>query len=89
MKLIEKQAERLSRELRQRSSGFLRKRRGVVGLSLVSIDVLLSAKLTLDQATKHRAFCAWCLTAAGATFAALPLVIPEARAALRRLRQGR
>lgn len=174
MNLVEKhpeRAERLSSELRQGSSGFLRKRRGVVGLSLVSLgsmavitlyqmgilkhvpelplpaldadkvngsaeayrylatpdavlgigsyavtlglaamgspdrgvrqpwiplamavkagfDALLSAKLTLDQATKHRAFCIWCLTAAGATLATLPLVIPEARAALRQMVRG-
>lgn len=50
-----------------------------------SLDALLSAKLTLDQATKHRAFCFWCLLAAGATFASVPLTIPEARTAARQL----
>ncbi|MGH9357528.1 MAG: vitamin K epoxide reductase family protein [Terriglobia bacterium] len=48
-------------------------------------DALLSAKLTLDQVTKYRAFCLWCLLAAGATFASVPLVLPEARAAARQL----
>jgi uncharacterized membrane protein len=48
----------------------------------VALDALFAAKLTLDQATKHRAFCFWCLLAASATFAQVPLVVPEARAAL-------
>lgn len=51
----------------------------------VGVDAAGAAKLTIDQWTKHRAFCAWCLAAAGATFAALPAVVPEAKAALRRL----
>lgn len=49
-------------------------------------DALAAAKLTRDQWTKHRAFCAWCLTAAGATFTSAALAWPEARDALRRLR---
>lgn len=48
-------------------------------------DAAQAAKLTRDQWTKHRAFCSWCLLAAGATFATIPLVLPEARDALRRL----
>jgi len=52
----------------------------------VGFDVANAAKLTVDQWTKHRAFCFWCLLAAAATFAAAPLVIPEAMAALRRER---
>lgn len=48
-------------------------------------DAVLSAKLTFDQASRYRAFCLWCLLAAGATFATLPLAIPEARAAARHL----
>jgi hypothetical protein len=47
------------------------------------IDAVQAAKLTWEQWAKHRAFCSWCLLAAAATFAAVPLVIPEARAALR------
>jgi hypothetical protein len=50
-----------------------------------AVDAANAAKLTVDQWTQHRAFCAWCLVAAGATFAALPLTLPEAGAALRRL----
>lgn len=51
-------------------------------------DTVQAARLTRDQWTKHRAFCFWCLVAAGATFAALPLTIPEARRALDQLRNG-
>ena len=54
----------------------------------VGVDALQAAKLTWDQWDKHRAFCSWCLLAAGATFAAVPEVIPEARAALRNLLNG-
>jgi hypothetical protein len=46
-----------------------------------AFDALQAAKLTVDQWTKHRAFCSWCLTAAGATFAVIPAVIPELRLA--------
>lgn len=49
------------------------------------VDATQAAKLTWDQWDKHRAFCSWCLVAAGATFATLPEVIPEAKAALRQL----
>lgn len=48
-------------------------------------DAANAAKLSVDQWTQHRAFCGWCLLAAGATFATLPLTLPEAGAALRRL----
>ncbi|MDP9457572.1 MAG: hypothetical protein M3Q60_17780 [Actinomycetota bacterium] len=50
-----------------------------------AFDALQAGKLTVDQWKDHRAFCIWCLLAAGATFATVPLVIPEARAALRHL----
>ncbi len=52
----------------------------------VGLDALVGAKLTVDQWTRHRAFCSWCLLAAGASVATVPLAVPEARAALRRLR---
>lgn len=52
------------------------------------LDAAQAGRLTVDQWTKHRAFCSYCLVAAGATFAALPLVIPEARAAWQHLRDG-
>lgn len=50
----------------------------------VAFDVAQAGKLTLEQWTEHRAFCLWCLAAA-ASFATAPLVVPEARAALRQL----
>ena len=49
----------------------------------VVMDVATGVKLTVDQWTKHRAFCAWCLLATGASVATLPLVVPEAWAAMR------
>jgi hypothetical protein len=51
----------------------------------VAFDIANAAKLTVDQWTKHRAFCLWCLIAASATFAMAPLVVPEAKAAARTL----
>ena len=51
----------------------------------VALDAGFGAKLTVDQWTKHRAFCSWCLVGAGASLATVPFVIPEARAALRRI----
>lgn len=52
----------------------------------VGVQAAFAGKLTVDQWTKHRAFCAWCLAAAGATFAAVPAVLPEAKAAWENLR---
>ncbi len=49
-----------------------------------TIDAAFGVKLTVDQWTNHRVFCSWCLLAAGASVATVPLVIPEARAALTR-----
>jgi uncharacterized membrane protein len=54
-----------------------------------SVDAAQAAKLTVDQWRVHRAFCSWCLTAAVATFAVVPLVVPEARAALKQLQVRR
>ncbi|OMQ16475.1 hypothetical protein A7K94_0202325 [Modestobacter sp. VKM Ac-2676] len=42
--------------------------------------------LFAEQLTKHRKVCSWCTVAAVAQVATLPLALPEARAALRRLR---
>jgi uncharacterized membrane protein len=60
------------------------------------IPLLLAAKtagdaaggllLTAEQLTRHRKLCSWCTLAALAQVATLPLALPEARAALRRLR---
>ncbi len=52
----------------------------------VTGDAAAAAKLTVDQWTKHKAFCSWCLLAAAATFASVPFAIPEARAAWKALR---
>jgi len=54
----------------------------------VAFDAFEAGRLTLKQWTEHRAFCMWCLLAAGSTFATVPLVVPEARAAVRRLSRG-
>lgn len=51
----------------------------------VIADALQAGKLTWDQWAKHKAFCSYCLLAAGVTFAAVPLALPEAREALKRL----
>lgn len=52
------------------------------------LDSLAAAKLTVDQWTKHRAFCIWCLLSAAATFATIPLSLSEAREALKHLKSG-
>lgn len=57
----------------------------IVAALKTGADAAQAAKLTADQWTKHRAFCTWCLIAAGATLATVPLVVPEARDALDRL----
>lgn len=49
------------------------------------VDALQAGKLTYDQWAKHRAFCIWCLVAAAATFATVPLVLGEAASAARQL----
>ena len=49
------------------------------------VDAGVAAKLTWDQWAKHRAFCIWCLLAAACTFGIVPLVMPEARQAIREL----
>ncbi|MEO6873054.1 MAG: vitamin K epoxide reductase family protein, partial [Chthoniobacterales bacterium] len=44
-----------------------------IPLALVAktgLDAAQAAKLTVDQWTKHKAFCSWCLLAAATTFAA-------------------
>lgn len=52
----------------------------------VAGDAAYGAFLTAEQASKHRRFCSWCLTAAVASAAAVPPALPEARAAWRTLR---
>jgi len=48
----------------------------------IAFDVANAAKLSIDQWTKHRAFCFWCLLAATATFAMAPLAWREAMSAV-------
>lgn len=52
------------------------------------VDALQAAKLTYDQYARHRAACIWCLVAAAATFVTAALVVPEARAAAKSLKEG-
>ncbi len=62
----------------------------VVPLALagkVLLDAVSGLYLTAEQATKHRKFCSWCLTASVASLAMVLQVIPEARLALRHLRK--
>ena len=54
----------------------------------VGLDAVGGLFLTAEQATKHRRFCSWCLTAAAASVAMVPQVVPEARVAWRSLRRG-
>jgi len=49
----------------------------------IAFDVANAARLSVDQWTKHRAFCFWCLLAAASTVAMVPLAIPETIAAAR------
>lgn len=53
----------------------------------VAVDALVSAKRSADQATRYKAACLWCLSASVATWAMVPLVVPEAREAWRNLRR--
>jgi uncharacterized membrane protein len=53
----------------------------------VAVDALVSAKLSADQATRYKAACLWCLSASAATWAMVPLVVPEAKEAWRTLRR--
>ena len=50
-------------------------------------DAAFAVKLLIDQPTKYKAYCSWCVTGALATLAVVPLAWPEARAALGRIRE--
>jgi len=54
----------------------------------VLVDAANAGRLTVEQWTKHKAFCSYCLVAAAATFATVPFALPEARAALRQYARG-
>ena len=55
-----------------------------MGLKVLA-DAAFAGKLTMDECRKYRAFSLWSVLIAAATFTALPLVIPEMKAALREL----
>ena len=47
----------------------------------VGLDTVSALYLTVEQGSKHRRFCSWCLVAAGLSAAMVPQVLPEARTA--------
>lgn len=55
----------------------------------VVTDALWAVFLTVEQGSKHRRFCSWCLLTALSSIAAVPQALPEARAAWKVLRRGR
>lgn len=58
-----------------------------LGLGVKTLaDAAFAVKLLIDQPTKYKAYCLWCVTGALATLAAVPLAWPETRAALEHLR---
>ena len=52
-----------------------------------ALDAASGVYLALEQGTKHKRFCTWCLIAAGSSLAMVPVALPEARTAWRQLRQ--
>jgi uncharacterized membrane protein len=55
----------------------------------VVVDAVAGLKLTWDEWARQKAFCFYCLIATVATLGMLPLVVPEAREAVRALGFGR
>jgi hypothetical protein len=58
-----------------------------MGIKLFA-DAAFAGKLTIEECRKFRSLSLWSLLVAVATFTALPLAIPEAKAALRRCMRG-
>jgi uncharacterized membrane protein len=54
----------------------------------VAADALFGLFLTAEQASKHREYCSWCLVATLTSLVSVPLVVPEARQAWRRIRSS-
>ena len=52
----------------------------------VAFDALGAIFLTVEQGSKHRKFCSWCLVAAAASLAMVPAVVPETRQAWKTMR---
>ena len=61
----------------------------LLAAALLGADAAGALYLTAEQGSRHRALCAWCVAAAGATVAAVPAALPEAREALAQLRAKR
>ena len=57
-----------------------------MGLKLLG-DAAMAGKLTLDECRKFRAFSLWSVFTAVATWTALPLALPEVKAAVRHLKE--
>ena len=55
----------------------------------LGLDALNAGRLAVNERRKHRSLCSWCLVAVGATFAAAPFAIGEAREAWNELRANR
>lgn len=56
-------------------------------LAKTGLDAVSGLYLTLEQGTKHKRFCTWCLIAAGSSVAMVPVAFPEARTAWRGVRR--
>lgn len=54
----------------------------------MAADAAEALFLTVEQGTKHRRFCSWCLGAAASSLATVRQVVPEVRAAWRAVRRG-
>lgn len=57
----------------------------LLAVAKLASDAVGGVYLTAEQLSQHRKLCSWCLLASAAQVAAVPLALPEARAALRRL----
>lgn len=53
----------------------------VLAAAKAGFDALVALGLTAEQVSKHKVYCAWCLTITAVTLATVPSVLPEARVA--------